>query len=35
VSREFDPVDNRRRVLRLTPLGDKALRATVRAMEGT
>ena len=34
VDRAFDPTDNRRRVVKLTPRGEKLMRAVVRAMEG-
>jgi DNA-binding MarR family transcriptional regulator len=33
VSREMDPSDNRRRVLRLTSRGEKLMRSVVRAMD--
>lgn len=33
ITREFDPTDNRRRVLKLTPKGTKLLRAVLGALE--
>lgn len=33
VERQFDPTDNRRRVLRLTPKGTRLMRALVKQME--